>query len=213
MLLVAFQSCAGALCQHRIYERQYSHWRIAPDHPKRAATRRNTVLGAVMSPRAPLIIYKFTIDASLYAVDSFPEKPRSRRSFWAKDGGTSSRRSGLVAGGPDRRRGSAGGDVFDGIVPASARCSTALTLALNGSPWPVVMLIIAVTPAVPGPRVAIFTVAAMAYIALLGYWAHRDGDGRAGGAAVLLCVIIGIPRASGSANRAAPTAWPSRCST
>ena len=59
---------------------------------------------------------------------------------------------------------------------------------------PVVMLVIAVTAwRAAGPRVAIFTVAAMAYTALLGYWSLAMETVALVGAAVLLCVVIGIP--------------------
>ena len=70
----------------------------------------------------------------------------------------------------------------------------ALTVALNGSPWPVVMLVICVTAwRAAGPRVAIFTAASLAYIALLGYWAVAMETVALVGASVLLCVVVGIP--------------------
>jgi len=67
-------------------------------------------------------------------------------------------------------------------------------LALNGSPWPVVMLFIAVIAwRAAGPRVATFTVATMAYTALLGYWSLAMETVALVGAAVLLCVVLGVP--------------------
>ncbi|MCL4160479.1 UNVERIFIED_CONTAM: hypothetical protein GTU68_011177 [Idotea baltica] len=88
----------------------------------------------------------------------------------------------------------AGGDVFDGIVSAVRTVLDGLTIALNGSPWPVVMLVIAVTAwRAAGPRVAIFTLASMAYIALLGYWSVAMETVALVGASVILCVVLGIP--------------------
>jgi len=88
----------------------------------------------------------------------------------------------------------AGGDFFDGLVAGVRTVLDALTLALNGSPWPVVMLVICVTAwRAAGLRVAIFTSASLAYIALLGYWTVAMETVALVGASVLLCVAIGIP--------------------
>ncbi len=44
-----------------------------------------------------------------------------------------------------------------------------------------------------GPRVAVFTAAALAYVALMGYWEIAMETVALVGAAVVLCVVIGIP--------------------
>jgi len=193
VLLALFKAVQG-LYANRICERQYSRWRITPEATESGLSRRNAVLRAVMvAATAPLIIYKFTIDASLALRDSFPEKPLSAISL-GEDGGTL---FSAVATWLETRidnAAQAGGDVFDGITTGVRAVLDALTLALNGSPWPVVMLIIAVTAwRAAGPRVAIFTVASMAYIASLGYWAVAMETVALVGAAVLICVSIGIP--------------------
>ncbi|WP_397543342.1 ABC transporter permease subunit [Roseovarius salis] len=193
VLLIVFKAVQG-LYANRVYERQYSRWRIDPEHTESGLSRKNAVLGAVLvAATAPLIIYKFTVDASLALLDEFPEKPLSAV-FLGPDGGTL---FSAVATWLETRidnAAQAGGDVFDGITAGVRGVLDGLTLALNGSPWPVVMLVIAVTAwRAAGPRVAIFTVASMAYIAFLGYWAVAMETVALVGAAVLICVVIGIP--------------------
>ena len=175
-------------------EKQYERWRIDPDATEHGRSLKNTLLGLVLTVAiAPLIIYKFTANAAMGLLESFPED----------------RASALILGNEDRTlfsviaswledridaAAAAGGDVFDGLVAGVRAVLDALTLALNGSPWPVVMLVICVTAwRAAGPRVAIFTAASLAYIALLGYWAVAMETVALVGASVLLCVVVGIP--------------------
>ncbi len=192
-MLLVFKLVQG-LYADRIYEKQYSRWRIDPDSTESGRSTRNTVLGAVLiAAIGPLIVYKFTVNASLAMLDAFPEKEVSAL-FLGEDGGTlfSSLASWMEA--KIDAAALAGGDVFDGIVAGVRSVLDALTIALIGSPWPVVMLVICVTAwRAAGPRVAIFTAASLAYIALLGYWDVAMETVALVGAAVLLCVVIGIP--------------------
>ncbi|MEM9343738.1 MAG: ABC transporter permease subunit [Pseudomonadota bacterium] len=177
-----------------VYERQYSRWRIDPDATESGVKTQNIVLGVLLGAAiGPLIIYKFTVDGSVAFLDAFPEQQTS--AFFLGDGGGT-----LFAAiarwmeGHIDAAAAAGGDVFDGIVRGVRSVLDGLTVALIGSPWPVVMLVIVVTAwRSAGPRVAIFTAAALAYIALLGYWEVAMETVALVGAAVLLCVVIGIP--------------------
>jgi glycine betaine/proline transport system permease protein len=176
------------------YERQYSRWRIDPETTESGRSVPNTVLGAVLTAAiGPLIVYKFTVSNSLPVLNEFPERQVSEIVLGDGGGTLFGALAKWMDGGIDAAA-RAGGDVFDGIVTGVRTVLDGLTLALNGSPWPVVMLVIAVTAyRAAGPRVAIFTVAAMAYTALLGYWALAMETVALVGAAVLLCVLIGIP--------------------
>lgn len=182
--LIAFPAC----------EKQYERWRIDPDSIEHGRSLRNTLSGLVLTAAiVPLIVYKFTANTAMGLLDEFPEDQVSA----------------LILGGEDRRLFSvianwleiridaaayAGSDVFDGLVAGVRAVLDALTLALNGSPWPVVMLVICVTAwRAAGPRVAIFTAGSLAYIALLGYWEVAMETVALVGASVLLCVVIGIP--------------------
>ncbi|WP_299967323.1 ABC transporter permease subunit [uncultured Roseobacter sp.] len=192
-MLVVFKLIQGFYA-NTVYEKQYSRWRIDPDSTESGRSTRNIVLGAVLTLAiAPLVIYRFTVNASMAVLETFPEQQISTLILGEGNGTL----FGAVASWMEARidgAALAGDDVFDGIVSGVRTVLDGLTVALNGSPWPVVMVVIAVTAwRAAGPRVAIFTVAAMAYTALLGYWALAMETVALVGAAVLLCVVIGIP--------------------
>ena len=193
ILLLVLKAVQG-LYANTVYEKQYSRWRIDPDSIESGRSVRNAIVGVVLTAAiAPLIIYRFTVNASMEMLEAFPERQVSEMVL-GPDNGTL---FGAVASWMEARidaAAAAGSDVFDGIVSGVRAVLDALTVALNGSPWPVVMVVIAVTAwRAAGPRVAIFTVAAMAYTALLGYWALAMETVALVGAAVILCVVIGIP--------------------
>lgn len=192
-LLAVFKIIQG-LYADPVYEKQYSRWRIDPEATESGRSTRNTVMGAVLALLiGPLIIYKFTVNASLALLDAFPEQEVSALIMGEGAGTIFSNLASWMEARIDAAA-AAGGDVFDGIVAGVRGVLDALTLALNGSPWPVVMLVIVVTAwRAAGPRVAIFTTAALAYTALLGYWAVAMETVALVGAAVILCVVIGIP--------------------
>ena len=193
VILVVVKLIQG-LYANQVYERQYSRWRIDPTSTESGKKQSNIVLGVVLTLAiAPLIIYKFTVANSLAFLDEFPETWVSSI-FLGNDGGTLFAAIATWLEARIDAAAAAGGDVFDGIVRGVRLVLDALTIALNGSPWPVVMLVIVVTALrAAGPRVAIFTAASLAYLALLGYWSIAMETVALVGAAVLLCVVIGIP--------------------
>ncbi|MGB7240572.1 MAG: ABC transporter permease subunit [Sulfitobacter sp.] len=193
VMLLAFKIIQGFWANYA-YEKQYSNWRIDPDNTESGQTTRNIALGGVLTALiGPLVIYKFTVSKSLALLDEFPEDYSSSLFLGEGNGTLYAAFANWLENHIDAAA-AAGGDFFDGIVVGVRTVLDALTLALNGSPWPVVMLVIAVTAwRAAGPRVAIFTVAAMAYTALLGYWAVAMETVALVGAAVLLCVVFGIP--------------------
>ncbi len=193
LMLLVFKLVQGFYAD-RVYEKQYSNWRIDPDSTESGRSTRNTVLGAVLvAAIGPLIVYKFTVNASLAMLDAFPELEVSELILGEGNGTLFSALASWMEAQIDAAA-AAGGDVFDGIVAGVRSVLDALTVALIGSPWPVVMLVICVTAwRAAGPRVAIFTAASLAYIALLGYWDVAMETVALVGAAVLLCVVFGIP--------------------
>ena len=194
LAILAVVKLIQGLYANQVYEKQYSRWRTDPEKTESGCKRSNLILGIVLTVAiAPLIIYKFTVANSLAFLDEFPEDWVSSL-FLGPEGGTlfSAIASWMEA--QIDAAAAAGGDVFDGIVGVVRSVLDALTVALNGSPWPVVMLVIVVTAwRAAGPRVAIFTTASLAYLALLGYWSIAMETVALVGAAVLLCVVIGIP--------------------
>ncbi|MEL6210662.1 MAG: ABC transporter permease subunit, partial [Pseudomonadota bacterium] len=192
-ILAAVKLIQG-LYANSIYERQYARWRIDPDKTESGRKTSNIVLGCLLvAAIGPLIVYKFTVANSLEMLDDFPEDWVSALFLGAEGGSLFSAIASWMEGGIDAAALS-GGDVFDGIVAGVRSVLDALTVALIGSPWPVVMLVIIVTAwRAAGPRVAVFTTASLIYIAFLGYWSIAMETVALVGAAVFLCVLIGIP--------------------
>ncbi|MEM6741510.1 MAG: ABC transporter permease subunit [Pseudomonadota bacterium] len=172
-----------ALWANVAYEKQYSRWRVAPESVPSGKDPQNMFIGIALGLIIiPLTVYRFTVEGVSDWITSFPADPDhySDTARW------------LEAVIDDAARGGAG--AFDGIVLGVRRILDAISVALIGTPWPVVMAVIVVVGwRAAGPRVAIFTAAALAYIALLGYWEVAMETVALVGAAVVLCVVIGIP--------------------
>ena len=86
------------------------------------------------------------------------------------------------------------GKVFDGVVRAVVMLLDGLEIVLLATPWPVVMLVLVVMAfRLAGPRVAIFTAASLAYLALFGLWEISMITVALIGAGAGICIIFGIP--------------------
>ena len=87
-----------------------------------------------------------------------------------------------------------GAGVFDGITRGIRAVLDGLEVALVETPWPVVMLVIVVTAwRLAGTRIAVFTAASLAYLAVLGLWEVSMATVALLGAAAFLCLVFGIP--------------------
>jgi len=165
------------------YERQYSRWRVDPGSVPAGRAPANMLLGLALGVAiVPLTVYRFTAEGVADWITGFPANAEhyAASARW------------LEAVIDDAARSGAG--AFDGIVLTVRQVLDAISVALIGTPWPVVMTVIVVVGwRSAGPRVAIFTAAALAYIALLGYWEIAMETVALVGAAVVLCVVIGIP--------------------
>ena len=192
-LLLLFKLAQGFYA-NSAYENQYSRWRIDPVGVESGRKTRNIFLGAALVLMiAPLTIYDFTVHSPLQLLDIFPEKEISAL-FVAGENETL---FSLLAGWLEARidvAAVAGAGAFDGITSGIRSILRAISLALIDTPWPVVMAVIFVTAwRAAGARVAIFTAASLVYIALLGYWEIAMETVALVGAAVAICVTIGIP--------------------
>lgn len=84
--------------------------------------------------------------------------------------------------------------VFDQIRAALRWILNGLEQLFVGTPWPVVMTVIAVMAwRMAGPRTAIFTLSSITYIAVLGYWERAMSTVALLGTAAAICILIGIP--------------------
>ncbi len=165
------------------YEKQYSRWRVDPQSVPSGLKQKNLVLGIILGlVIIPLTVYRFTIENIPDWLTAFPANSDHYTSTarWLEDVIDTAARSGAGA--------------FDGIVLGVRQILDAISVALIGTPWIVVMAVICVFAwRAAGPRVAIFTAAALAYIAFLGYWEIAMETVALVGAAVVLCVVMGIP--------------------
>jgi len=103
------------------------------------------------------------------------------------------------------------GGVFDGITQMIRAVLNSIEILLIGTPWPVVMVVIIVAAfRLAGVRVAIFTTAALAYLAFMGLWEIAMITVALIGTGAFLCVLFGIPLGIwfGKSQRAYSTAEP-----
>ena len=83
---------------------------------------------------------------------------------------------------------------FIGITNGIRLLLDAMETLLVATPWPIVMTVIVLLALrVAGPRVAMFTAAALAYLSLLGFWEKSMQTVALLGSAAVLCLVIGIP--------------------
>jgi glycine betaine/proline transport system permease protein len=164
-----------------LYERRFSAWRLDRSLPHGAPMLRLATTVALC-----LCIYGITLYARAGSppawLTAFPaDKDLFTRVAEGFDAGFASAYA-------------AGRGVFEGIRDGIRILVESMEAVLTGTPWPVVMLVICTLAwQLAGPRIAIFTAAAMAYLALFGFWALSMQTVALLGAASVLCVIIGIP--------------------
>ncbi|MCY4312424.1 MAG: ABC transporter permease subunit, partial [Gammaproteobacteria bacterium] len=164
------------------YERQYTRWRA--DRKVRSGFNRSSgILGAVIvsfvyvvtlmrftSGNPPEIITEFPIDNTIYLQIS------SWIDYWFD---IASRNFAFL---------------FFGISRAIRIILDGVETLLVGTPWPVVMAVIIIFAyRSAGSRVAIFTAAALCYLAVFGFWQKSMATVALLGTASFLCIAIGIP--------------------
>ena len=87
-----------------------------------------------------------------------------------------------------------GEGVFDAITLGVKSLLDGLETVFVGTPWPVVITFVALLAwRSAGPRVAIFTVAALAYLGLMGFWEKAMTTVSLLGAAACISITFGIP--------------------
>jgi glycine betaine/proline transport system permease protein len=87
-----------------------------------------------------------------------------------------------------------GGTFFDTITNLIRIILDSMEVLLVDTPWPVVMLVIvALAWRMAGTRTAIFTIASLSYLALLGFWEKSMTTVALLGTAAVICVVLGIP--------------------
>ncbi len=191
VLLLVFKVIEGFYA-NIAYEKQYLRWRAKPSTPS-GINQGSTLFGAALLLLIwPLTLFRFTVsnpDAKLTelfgSTVSITKFPVNKEYFapiatWL-DGGFDSLAINF-------------GDVFKGVTSVIQWVLDGLEILLIETPWPVVMVVIVVMAfRLAGPRVAIFTAAALLYLAFMGVWEISMITVALIGAGAFLCVLFGIP--------------------
>ena len=170
------------------YERQYITWRAEPQMVSTGLNWQRVLFSLLMwLAIVPLTLYRFTVAriAPMFEpyTQGFPvEKSQffSPLAIW-------------LEGGFDWLS-LHGSGAFDKVVFSVRAVLDGLETIFVDTPWPVVMTVIVVVAwRLAGPRIAIFTVASLAYLGLLGMWETSMITVALLGAAAFLCLTFGIP--------------------
>ncbi len=164
------------------YEKQYLRWRTDENTPSGLNTTSAALGGLLLLGIWPLTLYRFTVSKPNELITTFPidKEYFTPVANW-------------MEGGFDWLAVEFGG-VFKGVTTSIKWVLDGLEVILVDTPWPVVMLVIFVMAwRLAGPRVAIFSAAALAYLAFFGLWEVSMVTVALLGAAAFLCLIFGIP--------------------
>jgi glycine betaine/proline transport system permease protein len=181
LALVAIVLIQGFIA-NTLYEKKYCRWRGG--HSENSGfSQMNMLLGVVMlAVMFPLTLYRFTVAKPVAWLVQFPTDKSIfiGAANWIDAGFDSIALKGA--------------GFFDGITNGIRILLDGLEVVLVDTPWPVTAMVILVMAwRLAGPRVAIFTFAALSYLAFLGYWEKSMETVALLGAAATLCVVIGVP--------------------
>ena len=166
-----------------VYEKAYSRWRV--DKRVRAGFSWYAVIGATVFVAVVygLTLYRFTVTTPSELIVDFPVASKEYHDPIARS----------IDAGFDWASANYAG-FFQAISRGIRVILDGLETLLIGTPWPVVMTVIIVTAwRLAGPVVAFFTVAALAYLAVLGYWERSMSTVALLGTAAFVCIVVGIP--------------------
>ena len=180
-LLVVVKLFEGFIAD-RALEKRFTLWRSNRSIGTGISWTGAAVAASLAAFVYPLTIYRFAADSPPVWLTTFP----AETDFRANAARTMDAGFDWLA--------AAGEGLFDSITLAIRALLDALELMLVATPWPVVMVAIcAIAWLLAGPRVLIFTAAALAYLALFGFWEKAMATVALLGAAAVICVILGVP--------------------
>ncbi len=181
LTLIVARLLAGFLA-NRMLERRFTRWQSTPDihrglnYPLAIGTLIFCVVAYALS------IYRFAAAAPPAWLTSAP----ANRDWQAA---LSTQLDTLM-----RTVAEIGGAFFGAITGAITLVLDSFAYALTGTPWPVTMVVILILAwQLAGPRVAIFSAAGLAYLAVLGFWEKSLETVALLGTAAILCLLIGLP--------------------
>ncbi|WP_158774221.1 ABC transporter permease [Cobetia sp. L2A1] len=170
------------LIANPIYEKKYCRWRVNK-REKSGFSWQSLFYGVIaLALVYPVTLYRYTVEKPVEWLLQFPS---NQGIYTAASNWTDSSFDYLALH---------GGSFFDGIASVISLLLDTLEIILVDTPWPVIMILTLVMAwRLAGPRVAIFTAAALAYLAFLGFWEKSMSTIALLGTAATICVLIGVP--------------------
>ena len=181
VLILLVKGAQGVLANWAL-ERRFMRWRSERTLASGLRPRELLGAGALMLSMYPLTLYRFTIADVPSWLTVFPADKQWRI-------GVADTMDAMFDWLTLHGEG-----FFNSITAGIRTLLDSMEIILVGTPWPVVMTVIIVLAwRLAGFRVALFTVAALAYLALMGLWEKSMATVALLGTAAVICIVIGIP--------------------
>ncbi|MCV0428753.1 MAG: ABC transporter permease subunit [Roseibium sp.] len=182
LVLLAIFKFASAAIANWVLEGQFTRWRSDKSVSSGFSSARLIVATALSSVVVVLSAIKFARPDAVALLETFPNDRNWRLAVgdWVQAGFDWAKTSG---------RG-----FFDSLTFGMRVLLDSVETVLVVTPWPVVALVIIMLAYLSaGPRVAIFTGAALAYLGLLDFWDKAMTTVALLGAAALISITLGVP--------------------
>lgn len=170
------------LVANPLYEKKYCRWRVNKGE-RNGFSLKSLCYGILaLAVLYPVTLYRYTVEDPVNWLLQFP----SHKGVYTTTSNWMDASFDYIA--------LHGGSFFDGIASVISMLLDTLEVILVDTPWPVIMILTLVMAwRLAGPRVAIFTAAALGYLAFLGFWEKSMSTIALLGTAATLCVLIGVP--------------------
>lgn len=182
LVLLLGAKAAAACSANWALERQFTRWRSDRSLDKGLSWPRAAVAAFIFTGVAGLSALRFAQPDQMPVLLDFPTDKAWRIGVgdWIKDGFDWAK--------------TAGSEFFNTITLGIRSLLDGLETVFVGTPWPVIILVVGMLAWLSaGPRVAIFTVAALAYLGVLGFWEKAMTTISLLGAAAMVSITLGIP--------------------
>jgi len=180
-LLIGFRLIA-ALTANQSFENRFGQWRSDRTVPSGLSMVRGALGLAGLAAVAGLSAARFARPADFPNLNTFPT-----------DAGWQDGIASRIEDGFDWLT-SSGGGFFNALTRAINNLLDAVETIFVGTPWPVVILVVAMLGWLTGgPRVAIFVTAALAYLGVMDFWEKAMTTLSLLGAAAMISITLGIP--------------------
>ncbi|MEP3275023.1 MAG: ABC transporter permease subunit [Stappiaceae bacterium] len=182
LFVIVAAKFVAAVTANWALETRFTRWRSDPDLPSGLPVERIALATIVFLLVAGLSSIRFARPDLVPWLLDFPtdKEYRIAAGDWIKGGFEWAKQSGA--------------EVFNAITLGVRSLLDGLETVFVGTPWPVVILFVTMLAWLSGgSRVAIFTLAALAYLGVLGFWEKAMTTISLLGAAAMVSVTFGIP--------------------